>query len=182
MADSPRVNINLIGKPKNAFNADILRWGVNVGRVLVVATELVALGALAYRFYIDRKIIDLHDQIKKEQLYVVSQAAKEENYRSIQGRLDVINKTETNTKIRVDIMNNIIELISEGTFSSTSITIEEASIKLEGVAFSIVPINNFIETLKKNENVTSISLDDISSAASGIQFKLTVETRENKIL
>lgn len=182
MADSPSVNINLIGKPKDNFGTDFLKWGVNVGRILVVVTELIALIALGYRFYIDRKIIDLHDQIKREQLYVVSQSAKEENYRSIQNRLDVIKKTEENTNIKLTIIDQIVSLIKDGAFSSTNITVDQAAIRLEGTAFSIIPVNNFIDTLKENKDVVSISLEDVTSSPLGVQFKLIVETRENIIL
>ncbi len=180
MADSLNVNINLIGKPKVSFSQDFLKWTFNIGRAIIVTTEIVALGALAYRFYIDRQIIDLHDQIKRQQLFVESQADKEAGYRSIQDRLTNIKITEENTNIKIDIMNDILHTIELGNFSSTNLSIDQNSIKLDGVTFSIFTINAFIEGLKKNPNVSSISLDDVASTATGIQFKLTIELKQTK--
>ncbi|HVZ12760.1 MAG TPA: PilN domain-containing protein [Patescibacteria group bacterium] len=175
MANSPQVNINLIGKPRVEFAQNFLKWTFNIGRIVIAATELVALLALGYRFYIDRKIIDLHDQIKREQLFVASQASKEAVYVSIENRLANIKITQKNTNIKVDILNSILDSISKGNFSSTNISIDISSVRIEGIAYSIFPINNFIDELKKNPNVSSISLDDFSSTDTGIQFKMSIE-------
>lgn len=179
MADSPHVKINLIGKPKGSIAQDFFKWAVNVGRIIIVVTELIALGALAYRFSVDRKVIDLHDQIKKAELFVKSQQAKEADYRSIQTRLENIKQTKDETKIKIDLMNDVLAAISKGSFSSTNLTVNPNTININGIAFSIYPLNSFIEDLKQNPNITSISLDDVSSVSEGIQFKLTIEIKTN---
>ncbi len=178
MPDSPHVKINLIGKARVSFAQDFLKWAVNVGRFIIIITELVALGALLYRFNMDRKVIDLHDQIKKAELFVKSQAAKESDYRSIQARLENIKLTQEDTRAKIEIMNSILDAIKVGNFSSTNLTVNLNSIRINGTAFSIFPINNFIESLKQNPNVTSISLDEISSTGQGIQFKMNMELKQ----
>jgi hypothetical protein len=179
MPDSLHVKINLIGKEKVSVKEDFLKWAVKVGRVIIITTELLALAALLFRFSIDRKIIDLHDKIKNSELLVLSQKAKEESYRSIQARLDLINKTDSETKAKIGIMTDILVAISAGNFTSTNLTVDKSIISLEGTAFSIFPINAFIEDLKKNPNVSSISVDDISSSNQGIQFKINIELKPN---
>lgn len=182
MPASQHVRINLTGKPKVSFTEGFLKWSVNVGRIIIVATELIAMSALFYRFTVDRKIIDLHDEIKKTELFVRSQVAKENDYRSIQSRLENIKITEDENQAKIEIMNSILKSISAGNFSSTNLTVNPNAININGVAFSVFPLNSFIESLKENPNVTSISLDDISSVAQGIQFKLTIELKQkNKI-
>ena len=179
MPDSRHVNINLIGRTKHSFKEDFFKWSINVGRIIIVVTELVALGALIYRFTIDRKIIDLHDQIKKAELFVEAQKAKEEDYRSIQNRLANIKETEEQSENKVQIMNDIIASISQGSFSSTNLTVNQNRISINGIAFSIFPLNNFIEELKLNPKITSISLDEITSITEGIQFKLSIELEDS---
>ena len=176
MANSrTQVNINLIGKQPSALGQDFLKWSFNAGRIIIVLTELIALFALSYRFYIDRRIIDLHDQINRGKILVEAQGEKEEIYRNIQNRLANIKETEKVTKIKINIMNNILSSVSSGNFSSTNLTIDQSNIRFNGTAFSIFPINSFIEDLKRNPNVASISLDDISSTNQGIQFKIMIE-------
>ena len=178
MSNSPHVKINLSGKQEGSFKDDLLKWAVNAGRVIIVLTELIAVGALLYRFSLDRKIIDLHDEIKKASLFVEAQRTKENEYRSLQERLSNVKTIDEQTKNKVDIMNNILKLISSGAFSSTNLSVNEKTIAISGVAFSVFPINNFIEELKKNPNITSISLDSISSTNLGVQFKLTIELKQ----
>ena len=178
MQNSPHVKINLIGKARVSVADNFLRWAVTVGRIVIVATELVALAALLYRFTIDRKIIDLHDQIKKAQIFVKAQSAKEEDFKSIQERLLNIKATEEDTKAKIEIMNEILDSIARGNFSSTNLTVAQHTISINGIAFSIFPINSFLEKLKENPNVVSITLDEVSGAAQGVQFKLTVEVKQ----
>ncbi|OGK40646.1 hypothetical protein A3A74_00515 [Candidatus Roizmanbacteria bacterium RIFCSPLOWO2_01_FULL_35_13] len=178
MADSPHVKINLIGKARVSVADNFLKWAVTVGRIVIVATELIALGALLYRFTIDRKIIDLHDQIRKAQIFVKAQSAKEKDYRSIQERLLNIKETEEDTKAKIEIMNDILGSIARGNFSSTNLTVAQQTISVNGIAFSIFPINNFLEKLKENPNVVSIALDEVSGSAQGVQFKLTIELKQ----
>lgn len=180
MENSRHVKINLIGKPDIPITQGFLKWATNIGRIIIVVTELVALSALLYRFTIDRKIIDLHDQIKKSQLFVQAQSAKEADYRSIQTRLENITAIEKATKTKVNIMNGILESINRGEFSSTNLTVSENTIAINGVAVSIFSLNNFIDNLKQNTNVASISLDDVSSSSLGVKFRLSIELKGEK--
>lgn len=178
MSNSPHVEINLIGKARLSLADNFLKWAVNVGRIVIVVTELIALGALLYRFTIDRKIIDLHDQIKKASLFVKAQSAKEKDYRSIQERLLNIKETEEDTEAKINIMNEILDSMRKGNFSSTNLTVAQHSISINGIAFSIFPVNDLLESLKKNPNVVAISLDDVAGSAQGVQFKLTIEIKK----
>ncbi len=178
MANSPHVKINLIGKPKGSVGEGLLHWAITAGRVIIVVTELVALGALMYRFTLDRKIIDLHDQIDRANLLVKAQAAKEEDYRGIQQRLNNIGNITNETDKKISLMNQILESVSSGNFTATNLTISDKSIALNGLAFSIFPINSFIDSMKQNPYVTSISLDEVTSTAQGIQFRMQLELQD----
>lgn len=177
---STSIQINLSGRPKKSFAQDFLKWATNIGRVIIVATELIALSALIFRFTIDRKIIDLHDQIKKAELFVRTQEAKEADYRSVQNRLQNIKLIEEETKTKIDIFNDVLASVARGNFQSTNLTVSRNIININGVAFSIFPINDFIETLKQNPNVEAISLGEVTSSNLGIQFKLDVELKKAK--
>ena len=99
---------------------------------------------------------------------------------AIQNRLEYIKKTELNTNIKIEIMRDILNLISKGDFTSSSLTIDQGSIRLEGLAYSIFTVNSFINHLKENKNVVSIILDDFSSGNEGIHFSITVELKTEK--
>lgn len=178
--DLQKIRINLSGKPKDSLSGLFFKWAVNTGRIIIVTTELLALGALLYRFTIDRKIVDLHDQIKIVTASVKSQEKKENDYRSIQERLKNIKETNDATEIKIDIMNQILKTVTSGDFSSTNLILNENIINLTGSTFSIFPINNFIDELKQNPEVASISIDEINSGEKGISFKINIEIKKSK--
>ena len=91
MANKPsHITINLSRKPKDKFETVFYKWAINSGKVIIIITELIALGALLYRFSIDKQIVDLHDEIKREQIFLDNQKSKEKEYRGIQDRLSMI--------------------------------------------------------------------------------------------
>lgn len=173
-----QIRINLSSKQKESIASALLTWAVNIGRIIIVGTELIALGALFYRFTVDRKIIDLHDNIKREELFVKSQTKKEEQYRSLQARLENIKQTESETQSKITIMNSILKTLASGSFSTTNFVINQNTIALSGEAFSVFPVNSLIDTLKQNPSVSSISLDELTSSDNGVQFKLNIELKQ----
>lgn len=173
-----QIRINLSSKQKESIASALLTWAVNIGRIIIVGTELIALGALFYRFTVDRKIIDLHDNIKREELFVKSQTKKEEQYRSLQARLENIKQTESETQSKITIMNSILKTLASGSFSTTNFVINQNTIALSGGAFSVFPVNSLIDTLKQNPSVSSISLDELTSSDNGVQFKLNIELKQ----
>lgn len=176
---TPLIKINLSGKPRETTTAVFFKWAINTGKIIIALTELLALGALAYRFTIDSKIIDLHDQIKKERIFVDSQKKKEDEYRALQTRLTSIKKIQEETKQKISVMNGVLQTISDGRFSSTNLIVSQNTISLTGTSLSIFPINNFIDDLKQNPSVISISIDDLSSVDTGIRFKINIELKQN---
>ena len=177
-----RIQINLSSKPKETRSSLFLKWAVTSGKIVIVITELMALAALGYRFTIDSKIVDLHDQIKRERVFVDLQKQKEEEYRSLQTRIASIKKIDSETKEKVSIMNTVLTTIADGRFTSTNLAVNQNSITLSGTSLSIFSIDNFVEEMKKNSSIISISIDELSSVDDGIRFKINIETKEKKII
>ena len=184
MADKQthKITINLEKNARVELENVFIKWVINVGRMVILITELIALGALFYRFVIDRQIIDLHDLIKKEQLFVNAQAVQEKEYRSIQQRLDIIKLAKEETDLKLAIMNDILKASENGVFSASNLSINKNMISVDGNTASVFTINNFIETLKKYPEVNSIGIGEINSTSKGIIFKLNIELKESKTL
>jgi hypothetical protein len=176
--NSSQIRINLSSKQRESTTSALLTWAVNVGRIIIVGTELIALAALFYRFTVDRKIIDLNDKIRIEERFVKSQTKKEEQYRSLHARLENIKQTEDETQSKITIMNSILQTLASGSFTTTNFVINQNTIALSGGAFSVFPVNSLIDTLKQNPNVSSLSLDELTSSDNGVQFKLTIELKQ----
>lgn len=182
LENAKKIRIDLSGRPKENVEDVVLRWAVQVGKIIIVTTELIALAALFFRFTIDRKIIDLNDKIKRADLFVGSQMNKEIEYRSLQKRLSYIKSLSDETEQKIDVMNTIIAVVNSGTFSSTNIVLNQNTISLSGTSISIFPINNLINTVKKNNNITGISIDELASTNQGVTFKVTMDIKTDKKL
>jgi hypothetical protein len=175
---APRININLSSTGKQTVGKVVYGWTIDAGRAIIVGIELIALVALGYRFLIDRKIIDLHDQIKTQEVYIAAQANDEKAYRSIQERLKNIEAINDETAAKVQIMNEILQVINSGTFFSTNLSISNNNILIEGTTFSIYTLTDFVNGLKKFPSVAAISIDEINTADEGVQFKTRVDIKD----
>ncbi len=175
---SSKLNINLSSRGKATVGKVVYGWTIDAGRAIIVGIELIALGALGYRFVIDRQIVDLHDQIKTQEVYVAAQAADEKTYRSIQDRLKNIKATTQETSAKIQIMNEILKNITSGTLFSTNLSISDKSIFVEGSTFSIYTLTEFLNGIKKFPSIAAISIDEINTSDEGIRFKTRIDTKD----
>src|SRR5215469_2384590 len=82
--------INLLPQENANILNQILDWALTIGRLLVILTEMVALGTFVYRFSLDMQIVDLHDKIKAESFIVANFQDAETTFLDIQDRLATI--------------------------------------------------------------------------------------------
>lgn len=180
--DAQRLSINLGRKDPNTPSSLFIKWTVNTGRIIIVIVELLTLGALGYRFFVDRQIVDLHDQIVKAQLFVDHQAKNEALYRNLQGRLASIQTLETDTQQKVKFLKELVGFLNTNEFVSSNLDVSDTTIVIDGQTYSIFTLNSLIDKLKKNPTVLSISIDELTSLDQGIRFKLTTQLKEPKIV
>ena len=175
---SPGTNINLSSIGKKTVSKVVYGWTIDAGRAIIVGIELIALIALGYRFVIDKEIVDLHDKIKTQGIYVDAQAPDEKNYRSIQERLKNIKATQDDVAAKIQVMNEIISTIATGAFFSTNLSINNRSIGINGNTFSIFTLNEFLEKLKTNPSVSAITIDEVSTTNEGLRFKTRIDIKD----
>lgn len=169
-----KITINLNGREKTSSATIFYKWTIQIGRVVIVLTELIALGALGYRFFIDRQIADMNDKINAEVYLIKNQEAQETQFRVLQDKLKAVKLVSQDTKGKVDIMNEILDAEKEGVFSIDTMTVNQHTVAINGSSSSIFALNNFTENLKKNTNVLNIDIEDITSTENGLLFKLSI--------
>jgi hypothetical protein len=171
-------SINLSGKPRESTSSVFYKWIIQIGRIVIVLTELVALSALFYRFVIDRQIADLNDQIDRQINFIRSQEQREDQFRSLQNRLELINSIKNDTDAKIQVMNLILTSAENEIFNTDALSVNKNLISVSGSTSSVFSLNSFIETLKTNKYITSISINEITSGGAGIMFKLEVALAE----
>lgn len=178
--EKPKISINLSSRGKTTVSEVFYKWAVDAGRGIIVGIELIALLALGYRFVIDRRIVDLHDEISQQEAFISAQTRDEQKYRGIQDRLKNIKLTNENTTTKVRVMNEVLDTISAGTFFNTNLTINQQSIAIEGSTFSIYTLTGFVDVVKKLPQVVAISIDEINTTDDGVKFKVRINVEEEK--
>lgn len=173
--DAYSLNINL-GKKKDINTGNIfLKWAITKGRIIVIAVELLALGALGYRFFIDQRIVDLNDKIKNQQIFIQAQTQQERQFRNLQSRIDTIQSISSETQTKVLFLQSLLSLATENALLSSSLSLTNNTVSIDGQASSIFSLNSFVEALKKNKNVKSISIEELSTLDQGVRFRITVQ-------
>lgn len=173
-------SVNLVKRKANLLD-EIIRWALNVGRLLIIITEIAAFSAFIYRFSLDRTIIDLHSKIKQEQAIVESLKDREEIYRNLQERIlsaSIYNSTgDRRVRILEDIIGFTPPEISFNTFS-----IENDDIKIDLNISSISSLNAFVETLRSYPQISSVTINSISNNNEKNTVNVTLSAKLKKLL
>lgn len=177
--DAYRLNINLGKKKENNVGGIFFKWAISRGRVIVIVVELFALGALGYRFFIDQQIVDLNDQIKKQQIFIEAQAQKEKQYRNLQSRINAIQTITSEAQTKVQFLESLLTIASGSALLSSSLSLTENTVSIDGQANSVFSLNSFIDAIKKNPSVSSISMEELSTLDQGVRFRITISLKEN---
>ena len=79
--------INLLPKEKweTGTAGKLLKWALSIGRYIVVFTELVVISAFLYRFSLDRKLMDINEQVNQQKKIIVTYGDLETNFRDPPG-------------------------------------------------------------------------------------------------
>lgn len=178
--EDSKITINLSSTAKESIKNIFFKWAVNAGRIIIIVTELIALGALLYRFVIDRQIVDLHDQIKREEIVVKSQEKREEDFRSLQDRLTNSKKFTDETNLKVKTLQAMFSAVKERGFSTSKLNLSQDSIIIEGTSPSVFNLVEFINSLKKQNGVTAINLNEVKSEKGGISFNMSIKLKSQK--
>lgn len=158
-------SINLIKDQKNDLIERVINWSLGIGRALVIITELIALGAFLWRFGLDQQLVDLHTEIRQKQAIVSAFKKNEDEYRNLQDRLSIASNFSLIGETRIQNYKNILGLAAVG-IKLNKISLSDNVITLEANVDSIFALSNFINSLKDNQSVESVSIDKIESKIS----------------
>lgn len=173
-------SINLFKKTNN-FLDQFIKWALTIGRVVVIATEAIALAAFIYRFSLDEQLIDLNDKIVQKQSLVKLLKNNEDIYRNLQERLTIATQLTKDSQDLVNLTNSILAF-SSSNFSINNLTILSNQIKIDAHAQSVSNLTNFVNTLKGNSQISSVSIDRIENRITSglITVSITANVKNTK--
>ncbi len=177
---SSYLDINLV-KKRVSFTDKFLNWALSAGRIVVILTEIVALSAFMYRFFLDRQLIDLHTKIRQEQAIISFSKASEDKYRNLQDRLSIASRFSKLEQDEVKVLKDILTLAPNGTTFNNIIT-SITNVRISASFTQISNLGEFVDSLKSYPNVASVSVDKIENipSTSTISVSITAALKPNK--
>ena len=165
--------INLLPNSGEGLLTQFLNWALTIGRLLIILTEMVALGTFIYRFGLDMQIVDLHDKIKAESFIVANFKDAETSFRDIQDRLASIKKYTAVGGTTAGIFTDIAKK-GQGkvTFKDLTVTTKEA--KMQAASSSESGLSQFITALKNDPSIISVTIDKVENDTSSAQIVVSI--------
>lgn len=167
-------SINLLKPEEKSFFERFLSWTLTVGRVLVIITEAVALLAFLYRFGLDMQIVDLKDDIEPLQRYIDSKKDKEEKFRDLHDRLQLVKKYDSSASNTNNLFQKIINQ-ARGKLVFNSIAITGEGLLIDATANSTSAMTAFVNSLKTNPDIKGISIDSVKNKPSLAQIDIIMK-------
>ncbi len=176
--------INLLPKDKweTGVVGKLLHWALNIGRYVVVFTELIVISAFLFRFGLDRRLTDLNEEMKQKQAVIKSYGDLEDKFRQLQLQLESVKNVEDETAKTDVILSNISQITPLDT-SYSSININKEKVTLEGQTFSDVGLATLLAKAQTNEMFMEVVLENVSSAtdkSQAIDFRMTLSLEEKE--
>lgn len=163
--------ISLLPDEENidSLSARVMRWLTTVGRVVIVFTELIVIGAFFSRFWLDRLNSDLSEVVRQQKAIIESTGSFESEYAQLQKRLNLVS---TSYKNQPEYQNKI-QTLAESTpldinFNSLTVSQEKSgsvSANIGLYAYQESSIVNFITNLIVNPKIASVNIENIEKKA-----------------
>lgn len=171
-----QLTINLLENKSKGVVERFLDWSLAIGRLLIIITETVALAAFLYRFSIDRRLIDLSDEIKKNQAIVTYFQDGEITFRKMQQKLLVSKTNNTATANTVTLFKDMVRLAQdEVTFTNLSVEANEMEVSVQ--AGSVTILSSFVEKLQRHPLIASVSIDKIENRTSNAVIVVSITAK-----
>jgi hypothetical protein len=158
-------NINLLqerGAPPTFWERFYI-WATNTCRVIVVLTELIVLGAFGWRFWLDRRLNDLKDDIEAKGEILKSLSDQELEIRDLQSKMNTFNQLWDQASNMTAIVGEVNEYIPEDT-EELNVTIQDTleitSISISGKS-QRSDVSKIEGYLKDSESFSDVVLSEM---------------------
>jgi len=165
--------INLLPQKGEGFLDQFLGWALTIGRLLIILTETLALGTFLYRFSLDMKIADLHDQIKNQRIIVEQFKDTENTVRNLQTRLAFAEKYDATSTVAPNVFSDIVDM-GRGQISFKNILLADNSIKIDVQATNSNALSAFVNHLKAYPGITSVNINNVDNQTTNALIRMTI--------
>jgi hypothetical protein len=158
-------SINLGEEKEISSFGGFIDWVLTVGRIIVIATEIIAIAAFIYRFSLDEKLVSLHSEIKQNQTTISSLKNDEDKYRNLQSRI-ALAKDFSEKGIKTSQAIADFGKLIPNQAKTDSLIFNKDQINVIVNVDSVSLLADFINSLKSYNGIKSISINSIENKTS----------------
>jgi Tfp pilus assembly protein PilN len=149
---------------ENSKLGKAINWALTIGKTLVFITFTVVVGALLYRFSLDRKVSALNEQIDEDVAAIQEYSEIEFKIRRLQDKLDTIDTilTSDNSQDMVLVLRKIENSLPLGT-QLELISFSGNRLTFKGKTLNEKLFAAMLAALKKVPEFEEISVDELQS-------------------
>ncbi len=175
--------INLI--PKDPFYESligkIMVWAIQVGRYIIVFTEIIVIMSFASRFKLDRDLTDLTARVTQKRAIVDSFGDVESRTRLIQKKIQTAKDIMEDSKAMM-YLDKLSARIPAGV-QLTQLAYDETQLSFDGRATNSLSFAQLVQALQQETLFRGVSVDKITSGEAndpGITFAIKLSLQEKK--
>ncbi|HSX09243.1 MAG TPA: PilN domain-containing protein [Candidatus Saccharimonadales bacterium] len=166
-------SINLLPQNSDGLMTQFFNWALSIGRLLIILVEILALSTFIYRFSLDMQLVNLHDKIKSESFILDNFQSAETTFVDLQTRLSTIQQySELGTRT-ANVFNDITTL-GKNKVTFKDLVVNTQSVTIEAQAPSASSLTEFVNKLKQDPLITSVSVDKVETSPSNAQITVVL--------
>ncbi len=180
---SPAINLLPRDPFYNTPVGQVLSWSMNVGKYILMFTQLIVLLSFAARFTLDRQLTDVNTSIVRHASVVDSYGELESIVRGIQQKTAFIKQFDDQQHAG-DYLLQLSKITPQG-IKLKGIQFGTQQINISGMSRDTTSLSQFIVNMQAIPAFSNISVGDIRNSESnepGLQFSIniTLNTQTSK--
>jgi hypothetical protein len=172
-AQLSKINLLPQSEFEQSFWGRFLKWAVTTGRYIIIITELAVILAFLSRFKLDEDLRNLNEQINTQVGFLDSQAANENQFLSLQKKLNLVDLMLTERQPAGEAMDYVItNLPADVVLSNLAIKRNETLVTAS--TLNEDAMGKMLSVFSKDPNWKSVDLTEIEGDQTyGIRFTVS---------
>ena len=176
----------------------IANWALTIGRWIVILTEIVVIGALIFRFNIDKQISLLRNNVEANRNTLMNMQRQEKIFRHTQKQLNLISQSINRQHDYADLLLTVAKSIPSEGIALNQIQLEPSRtpiehsdpvsttplLKLTGTADKEEVVSGFVHQLRLSGQFTRVIISNLLVEVENserVNFQLTAHIDTTKL-
>ncbi|HSX58268.1 MAG TPA: PilN domain-containing protein [Candidatus Saccharimonadales bacterium] len=186
---TPDLNIDLLPKETpSATSGEAVHWALSVGRYLIIATEIVALGAFLIAIWFSKEKNDLRTDVKSYQSEIAGyqtcdpvnkDAFCEDRFRKVQSQISQVGTLQSGQFQTSKVLTELQSLLPVG-IKLDSLSIDKNILSISGQLPSETELQTLINSFNNSDKIVALDITSLTKENNQLKFTATATVMKEK--